>query len=165
MSRGIVILLAAALTSATAYPCDTIAVAGHKKIDVAADVVKKADVILRVTAVGFTIPSDVVGPIRFQVSEVIRGQQISEVVLNGEVVERDDFNRGISPYQSGRPSPSCVGFTYKPGSQYLLLLKKDKSGNLTPDWYLLAPVAPVNEQLHGDDDPWLLWVRQQAQKR
>jgi hypothetical protein len=162
LSRGIVILLAAAFATPTAWPCDTVVIAGQKKVDVASDVVKKADVILRATAVGFTAPSDVVGPIRFKVNEIIRGQPISELVLTGAVVDVDDFNHGPSPYQSGRPSPSCVGFTYKPGSQYLLLLKKDTSGQLTPDWYLLAP---VNEELHGDDDQWLLWVRQQAQKR
>jgi hypothetical protein len=28
------------------------------------------------------------------------------------------------------------------------------------NWYALAP---VNEQLHSDVDPWLLWVREQTQ--
>jgi hypothetical protein len=107
MSRGIVILLAAAMTTAAACPCEVVSV-GHKKFDVAADLVKKADVIVRATAVGSTIPSDVVGAIRFRVNEMIRGQPISEVVLTRAVVDFDDFNRGPSPYQSGRPSPSAL---------------------------------------------------------
>src|SRR6266403_4197148 len=46
-----------------------------------------------------------------------------------------------------------------PGGQFLLMLKKRGDGEFTADWY---PLAPVNEQLHSVNDPWLLWVRKQA---
>jgi hypothetical protein len=129
------------------------------------EVVRKAEVIARVTAVDYAIPPDanrMSGTIRFKVVEVIRGKPFSELSLLGEIIDRDDFNTGPSPYQGPRPSGlagSCFPFMYRPGAQYLMMLKKDAHGTLTPDWY---PLAPVNEQLHGDDDPWLLWVRAQV---
>jgi hypothetical protein len=43
-----------------------------------------------------------------------------------------------------------------------LMLKKKQSGGYTVNWYALAP---VNEQLHSINDPWLLWVREQAKKQ
>ena len=42
--------------------------------------------------------------------------------------------------------------SYRRGGQFVLFLKKTKAGELTVNWYALAP---VNEQLHSDDDPWL----------
>jgi hypothetical protein len=41
------------------------------------------------------------------------------------------------------------------------MLKKTKTGDFTVNWY---PLGPVNEQLHSDQDEWILWVRQQARK-
>ncbi|AXC16400.1 hypothetical protein ACPOL_7210 (plasmid) [Acidisarcina polymorpha] len=42
----------------------------------------------------------------------------------------------------------------------MLFLKRAKeSSEFTVNW---AALAPVNEQLHGDQDAWLLWVRKQA---
>ena len=87
-----------------------------------------------------------------------------DLILRGVLVDRGDFNRGTSPYQSVRPSGlagSCFAFFYRPGAQYLLMLKKDAKKEQTVEWY---PLAPVNEQLHSDDDPWLLWVRGQSRK-
>ncbi len=48
---------------------------------------------------------------------------------------------------------------YRTGAQYLSMLGKEHTGGLTLERY---PLAPVNEQLHSEDDPWLLWVRTQA---
>jgi len=86
------------------------------------------------------------------------------------LVDRDDFNRSPPPYKYARRSAdaSCYAESYKPGSQYLLIFKrhpgsstlgattKTESGDLTLSWF---PLGPVNEQLHSDTDPWLLWVR------
>ena len=47
-------------------------------------------------------------------------------------------------------------------SQFLLMLKKRSDGVFTVNWY---PLAPVNEQIHSADDPWLLWVRRQAKEK
>jgi len=51
--------------------------------------------------------------------------------------------------------------SYRAGAEYLLFLKKNNHGELTVYW---APLAPVNEELHSSQDPWLIWVREQAQK-
>src|SRR4029077_5286484 len=42
------------------------------------------------------------------------------------------------------------------------MLKKRSDGVFTVNWY---PLAPVNEQIHSADDPWLLWVRRQAKEK
>jgi hypothetical protein len=98
------------------------------------------------------------------VIERIRGPEISELILPGYLVDRDDFNDQQPPYTFVRPggrSGSCFANSYRSGGQFLLFLKKAKAGEPTVNWYALAP---VNEQLHSDDDPWLLWVRDHAQK-
>jgi hypothetical protein len=47
------------------------------------------------------------------------------------------------------------------GAQYLLLLKRADSSELTGEWNALSP---TNEQLHSADDPWLIWVRAQSRR-
>jgi hypothetical protein len=56
---------------------------------------------------------------------------------------------------------SCFANSYRRDAQYLLFLKKPNRGDLTVNW---AALAPVNEQLRSAEDPWLIWVRQQAGK-
>ena len=41
------------------------------------------------------------------------------------------------------------------------MLKRDRAGELNIFWY---PLAPVNEQIHSADDPWIIGVRKEAQK-
>jgi hypothetical protein len=102
--------------------------------------------------------------IRFKVIETIRGPISSEVNLPGALVDKDDFNDKPAPYtfvrEEGRTG-SCFARSYRSGGQFLLFLKKTADGELTAQWY---PLAPANEQLHSDEDPWLLWVRDQARK-
>ena len=84
--------------------------------------------------------------------------------LNGTVVERDDFNRTAVPYQMVRSAGQrgdCFASEYRLGAQYLLLFT-DRPRPRTIQWW---PLAPVNEQLRGEDDPWLAWVRRQASSR
>jgi len=104
----------------------------------------------------------VVPTIRFRVLEPIRGTVGPEVILPGVLVDTDDFNDRPVPYTLVRKSGggSCFADSYRSGAQFLLLLKKTDTGELTANWYALGP---VNEQLHTDDDPWVVWVRKQAQ--
>lgn len=79
--------------------------------------------------------------------------------VRGELVERDDFNRGPVPYESARTDAmrgACFAYAYRLGAEYLLLLRRGADGALTPYW---APLLPVNEQVRGADDPWVTWVR------
>ena len=46
-------------------------------------------------------------------------------------------------------------------SVFLLVMKKSDT-SYTVEWY---PAGPVNEQLHSLDDPWLAWVRKEAQQK
>ncbi len=52
---------------------------------------------------------------------------------------------------------SCFAQRYKDGAQYLLLLKGG-----TPYW---APLSPTNEEVSGPDDPWVVWVKRQLERR
>ena len=137
------------------------------------DLVKTADSVVRARAVAYADPPRdpdmrTTGVpdsrVRFQVVETLRGPSISELVLNGYLVSRDDFNDRKPPYTFVRPggrSGSCFANSYRQDAEFLLFLKKNKEGDLTVNW---AALAPVNEQLHSDRDPWLLWVRREAEK-
>jgi hypothetical protein len=133
----------------------------------------KADAIVRVEVLGYATPPanpDIWttglpdSTVHFRVIEVLRGVDISDLVLSGYVVQRDDFNDQPSPYPSVRPggrSGSCYANSYRDGAQYLLFLRKTGTGELSVNW---APLAPVNEQLHSSEDLWLIWVRQQVKQ-
>ena len=137
------------------------------------ELVSGADAVVRAKAVEYFTPP--VDPklvtngmpdsrVRFKVLEVIRGANTSEVVLPGNLVETNDFNDQQAPYTFVRPggrSGSCFANSYRQGAEYLLFLKRTKTGELSANW---AALAPVNEQLHSADDPWLLWTRQKAQQ-
>jgi len=133
--------------------------------------VKDAETIVRVTPVEYAVlpgnpnmrttgvPDS---KVRFIVNETIRGPVIPELVLPGYWADQDDFNDQPSPYDFVRPGGrhgSCFANSYRKDGQFLLFLKKAKSGELTVNWYALAP---VNEQLHSEEDAWLLWVRKQV---
>jgi len=110
------------------------------------------------------------------VIETVKGQCIQELILPGYLVCADDFsdnpylvctddfNDKPAPYTFVRPggrTGSCFANTYRRDAQYLLFLKKPKAGEFTVNWTALAP---VNEQLRSGEDPWLVWVREQANK-
>ena len=135
--------------------------------------VQDADVIVRAAATNYAkiptgdfsntgIPDSLV---HFEIRETLRGARSSEINIAGYLVDSDDFNEQAAPYTFVRPggrSGSCVANSYRKGAEFLLFLKKGLAGDLTVYWYALAP---VNEQLHSDQDPWLLWVRQMAAKQ
>jgi len=161
------VLVGAVVATMNAYPCSILAPISNVKL------VSDADMIVRATATEYASPPS--NPldwttgvpdsrIRFKVIEKIRGPVISDLILPGYLVDRDDFNDKQPPYTFVRPggrAGSCFANSYRSGGQFLLFLKKNERGELTVNWYALAP---VNEQLHSDYDPWLLWVREHARK-
>jgi hypothetical protein len=139
------------------------------------DFVTSAEVIVRVRADRTSDASeprsryDIPTEVHFTVLEVLRGVPPSELKVVGVLVERDDYNRGAVPYRTVRPSGqrgSCIAQEYRKGSEYLLLLRtaphvlpliaEGEEPRLNPYW---APLAPLNEQVRGADDPWVRWVK------
>ena len=102
--------------------------------------------------------------IRFQVLEVLKGNQGGRFLeFDGMFTDRDDPNDGPVPYtfvrNQGRGG-NCFAHTYRQGLEYLLILGL-RSGALTPYWQALAA---TNEQLSGDKDQWLAWVRAELRR-
>jgi hypothetical protein len=97
--------------------------------------------------------------VRFRTVENLRGQiPGAAFVLPGRFVPQDDYNAMPVPYRMVRGSGTwgdCFAREYKRGAEYLMLLRPSPAG-LTPHW---AALAPLNEQIRGAEDPWLLWVR------
>lgn len=160
-------LVAVIVCAVDACPCSI----AHPVSNV--DMVREADAIVRATAENYVLapknPDSWTGfepdsRIRFKVLEVVRGKMPADhLVLPGVLVDTDDFNDQAPPYNFVRPDGrrgSCFAVSYRSGGQYLLMLKKI-DGVFTVNWYALGP---VNEQLHSAEDPWLLWVRKQAEK-
>lgn len=98
--------------------------------------------------------------IRFEVLEVLRGQgALEQLFIRGALVEETDLNPGEVPYRMVRPAGqrgACYAREYQRGGEFVLLLRKERDGRLSPYW---SPLSPTNEQIRGTDDPWLLWVR------
>jgi hypothetical protein len=96
------------------------------------------------------------------VDELIQGRHApTDLTLPGKFDPTDDFNDQPAPYHFVRPTGrwgSCYSDRYRRGASYLLFLKT-RDGTWTTHWDALAP---LNEQLHGKDDPWVVWVRKQA---
>jgi hypothetical protein len=155
------------LLSTKAHSCSVTGIVSN------VEMVKVADAIVRARAVEYaqppSDPSIVTtgvpdSRVRFKVIETLSGQNMKELVLPGYLVSTDDFNDRAAPYTFVRPggrAGSCFANSYRRDAQYLLFLKKTAQGDLTVNW---AALAPVNEQLHSAEDPWLTWVRQQADK-
>lgn len=88
----------------------------------------------------------------------------ARIKLYGRAVARDDFNPMAVPYRMVRPAGQrgdCFATEYRLGADYLLLLSHYPPPGRIQWW----PLAPVNEQLRGEDDPWLAWVRARAESR
>jgi hypothetical protein len=150
----------------TASPCQVIG-----PVPSAGDYVRSADVIVRATPTGYAVEAAgnrLVGPngapssqVAFRVLEVLKGSAVArELTLPGRLSDDDDFNRGPVPYAWARPSSHapCYADFYRVEAEFLLILRETSPGVLSARW---APLAPLNEQLRGSDDPWLLWVRDQ----
>ncbi len=128
-----------------------------------AQMVDSASQIVRARAIS---ADSLVQTVTFEPLEWIRGAKANAVslALYGIAVDRDDLNDSPVPYQMVRPAGQrgdCFAREYRLGAQYLLLLQ-DRPRSNTIQWW---PLAPVNEQLRGEDDPWLAWVRERAARR
>jgi hypothetical protein len=137
---------------------------------------KAAEYIVRATAVEYAQPPQ--NPdirttgvpdskVTFKIEEVLKGDSLTgSIVLNGYLSDKDDFNDHPVPYSFVRPggrAGSCFANTYKQGAQFLLFLKKSnevKWPAMTTVFTVdIDPLAPVNEQLHSSDDPWVFYVK------
>ena len=129
------------------------------RVERVVEFVDSAEVIVRVLAAG--VDSTVRRPtVLFTPVEWIRGGP-SAVPLraDGELVERDDFAAGPVPYTTVRPAGQhgdCYAREYRRGAEYLLLLRPRGTEKLSPYWVALAP---LNQQVRGAADPWVIWVR------
>ena len=153
---------------APAYTCDVIKPA-RTAVEYAAELVRQADSIVIVKALSYTTnvaalkwgsDGEPEPRVRFQVLEVLKGRPLGgELVLPGFLADVDDFNTQQPPYtgvRSGGFRGNCFADEYRRGGIFLLLLKAKGNAAYTARW---ASLAPINEQVQGKDDPWVLWVR------
>jgi hypothetical protein len=159
------VLVGLFLITTASQPCSVIKLTSNLEL------VSNADAVIRAKAIAYANAKPPADPnifgmpdsrVQFKVVEMIRGLNVSEVILPGYLVDGDDFNDRQAPYTFVRPGGrmgNCFASSYRKGAEYLLFLKKTKMDDLTVNW---APLAPVNEQLHSSNDAWLIWVRQQA---
>jgi len=104
--------------------------------------------------------------VEFEIKEILKGDNIQgSIILNGYLTDKDDFNDRPVPYDFVRPGGrygSCFANTYKQGAQYLLFLKRSsevKWPSVTTKFTVnFSPLAPVNEQLHSESDPWIFYI-------
>lgn len=100
------------------------------------------------------MPWPTVGTVEFQVLEVIKGSYShSKLELEGQTDRYQGNNRGVVPYREVRPGGHgmCHARDYEDGVEFLLVMRDG-----TPYW---AALAPTNEAVSGEHDPWVMWVR------
>ena len=127
------------------------------RLERVADFVDSAEVIVRARVVGAD-SADGGRVVTFEPLEWMRGgASAGPLRVGGTLVEHDDYNPQPVPYTMVRPAGQrgdCFAQEYRRGAEYLLLLRGG-----TPYW---MPLAPLNEQVRGADDPWAAWVRARA---
>ena len=141
---------------------------------------RDAEVVARVRAQGLSstpgrpgVMAESPTQVRFEVLDILKGSLPSATIeFNGSLKERDDRNDRPVPYDFIRPGGrggNCFALEYRPGAEYLLLLRRGKHpsyaqpDDLTPYWTALAP---TNEQLFGGaSDAWFVWVSRQLRRR
>lgn len=103
--------------------------------------------------------------VRFSVLEVVRGTAVPTILeVQGRLNGGDEFNRDSVPYTWPRESAlsgQCFSYQYRANGEYVLLLAEEPGGGLTPYW---EPLQPVNEQVRGTADPWLIWIRDEVRR-
>jgi hypothetical protein len=130
-------------------------------------IVRAAETIVRVRALeqrrlpemrGFP-PAEV----EFQVLEVLKGAELpASFWMRGAISETADFSPGEVPYMEmrrGVGGGSCHAYFYARGAEFLLLLR-EAHGEFAPYW---APLMPTNEQVTGEANPWVVWVRSEIE--
>jgi hypothetical protein len=157
-SAAIVLGLVSFFTAGAALACSVDRIAEPREL------VRDAQAILLVRVVSWkedpALKTSVGGAVTFEVQEVLKGRFAEKaLVLPGHLKYRGANDEKV-PYHFIRPGGRlgmCVAWDYKSDGQFLLFMEK---GNL-----LGRPLAPVNEEVSGPDDPWVLWVRRQLKKR
>lgn len=101
------------------------------------------------------------GLIAFAVLRVMKGPSLPTVIrIPGKMTDQDDFNDEPVPYsfvrRAGRHG-SCFAYEYRANAEYVLFLRPG-GDVMTPYW---APLAPMNEQVRPDGDPWIEWINRQ----
>jgi hypothetical protein len=164
--RAVIALLLLSMAE-SAYPCDVITVG---PLRTTADYVRAAQAIVRVKAraqatipegPSFSLSGEPTARIVFDVVEVLKGRGLgAELTLPGFLTESENFNEGAVPYTDARGTRRgpCFADYYQSGGEFLLLLVRRPSGEYTARW---AALRPLNEQIRGSGDPWLLWIRSQ----
>lgn len=98
------------------------------------------------------------GLIDFEVLRVLKGPTLPAIIrIPGKLTGRDDFNDRPVPYtfvRRGGRSGNCFAYEYRTNAEYVLFLRPG-SDVMTPYW---APLAPINEQVRSDSDPWIDWI-------
>ena len=170
---------ASVFASRSAHACSVIEKPGAPHIGTLAYVrslIPQAELVVRARALRYgegqhyLVPPDATAlgearAIEFEVLEVLRpdvGRELLRTLyIGGRLTDSDDFNPGPVPYLNVRREGqrgSCTASAYRIGGEFLLLLRRARSGYYTPYWAILAP---VNEQVRGADDPWIRWIKQQ----
>ena len=174
---SIVLLLHGAAATNRALPlhaCELIETGKHEapktRQEHARDLVRESTAIALVTVVGFDTAQhrplllgvERAGTVLLRVDERLlehHNEPLPDTLqIGGFETGHDDFNVDTVPYIRVRSQGllgGCVASTYVRGGQYLLLLRREH-GEFTPYW---AIFEPVNEQVHGANDPWVQWVR------
>jgi hypothetical protein len=173
----LVVLTASGPRSSTGLPCSVGALRNNPDrsyswpVDSITQFVLRAEIVVRATPIDTAswVEQDFLGhrgsaAVRFKVVEILRAPGVIDTLtLPGILVNRDDFNHGNVPYRIVRMAGQrgdCFAREYKPGAEYLLLLRNTR-GVLTVHW---MPLAPFNEQVRGASDPWVVWVRDRLPK-
>ena len=172
-------ILAPFLASPAAYGCSILETPGKPRIgtiEYVRPLIHRANLIIRARALRygegehFLVPPDAAGlggarGIEFEVLENLTpapdAPTARVLYIGGDLTSKDDFNSGPVPYLHLRTEGqrgSCFASVYRVGGEFLLLLRVRPSGYYTPYW---AALAPLNEQIHGPNDPWVQWVRRE----
>jgi hypothetical protein len=170
MFKSGVLASAISILATPAWPCSVVG-----PLPTPTELVSRAEVIVRARAGRLSDEPGRQGSlagsrtqVRFVILSVLKGAlSSSAIVFNGHLEDRDDPNDRPVPYNFVRPGGrhgNCFALGYRQGAEYLLFLTRAdhpayaQPSDLTPYW---TPLAPTNEQLFGETDPWQDWVVQQ----
>ncbi|HEX8624334.1 MAG TPA: hypothetical protein VF782_04565 [Allosphingosinicella sp.] len=95
--------------------------------------------------------------VAFDVGERVKGQAPSRIEVMGRLgaPEPSDLSDISGSHPEGHAGP-CNRMTFRKGGRYLLLLQKDKEGQLRPTG---SAFSRINEDYGGEDSTWVRVVR------
>ena len=151
-SGPLILLTLWACIPSQALPCSVTHIATPGEL------VKDAEAIVRARVVEHAsgATSTAYRPVTLQVVERLKGSfPASTFSVLGYTNAYEGSNGGKAPYRfvrQGGQHGNCFAHDYKVGAEFLFFLRDG-----TPYW---AALAPVNEEVRGADDPWVVWVKQ-----